>query len=571
METIERAIREREANAFLDAIFGRKPSDKSLFIQIWAKSSKSSSYVLDVPTAATRALAVDRDAYVGVSLVGKDLGRKRRGGNDDAIGIGGFWADIDVNGGPEGKRNAAPDFEAAYALANAVLAPTIIVHSGYGLQSWWLFEEPWIFGSAAERARASQLSAGWIARLRREAREQGFTIDATQDLARLMRVPGTTNAKGSLNAPVTGYGEPIFEQDGPRYEVEVIAEHAERVEAKSNGIVGGEVSVDVHPEATPPFAKLEALRENNPKFELTWKRERRDLVDKSPSGYCLSIASFCAHAGFSDQEIANTLIAYRAKHGDDEKYDEWYGRTIRKARSTIREQQRDDEREDAVEKLVEIGENDEDDADPDRIATLFSEMIGGGYHVKELVQSNDDPDAAIFRLILSNGTVVKIGHFDNLDDPNKFAKRFAVVTGYRPKLAKKGDWIKALNGLLKMRTIRDAEVTTLRSQVLSALRSYVDATLTPDHNEAAARRDPFERGHFIWIAPKSFHDYMTRQLRKRITFGDLEEVLDTLGFEKRAKNYRDPDTPSGQNTTRDYYRAPRALLDEAEHEEGDDE
>lgn len=571
MQETDQAQREREAIAFLDELFGHKPKGDSLFVQIWQKSTKSSFYLKSTDHAAKRAVEIGSDAYVAVSLVGKDLGKRRRGLAKDSAGIAGFWADIDVNGGPENKKNAAPDFEAAAELATCVLEPTILVCSGYGLQAWYLFEEPWIFADATDRERAAQLSAGWIARLRREARDRGYTIDSTQDLARLMRVPGTINAKGGLMAPVTGYGEPIFEQDGPRYPIEQLAEHAESAPVQPQ--LGADVDVSIDKEASPPFSKLDALRENNPQFEATWRRERLDRKDWSPSEYCLSVASFCVHAGFNDQEIANTLIAYRAKHGDDEKYPDWYGRTIRKARSTVRENEREAQREEAVEELIEVGEDETHDPDPDRIATLFSEMIGGGFSVKELVQSNDDPDTAIFRLILSNGVVVKIGTFDNLDDPNRFAKRFAVVTGYRPKLAKKGDWIKALNGLLKMRTIRDAEVTTLRSQVLGALRSYVDATLTPDHHEAAARRDPFMRGGFLWIAPKSFHDYMTRQLRRRLTFGDLEEVLDTLGFEKKAKNYRDPETSSGQNTTRDYYRAPESLLDEAPAvvEEGDDE
>jgi hypothetical protein len=122
-----------------------------------------------------------------------------------------------------------------------------------------------------------------------------------------------------------------------------------------------------------------------------------------------------------------------------------------------------------------------------------------------------------------------------------------------------------------MAVVRDAEVTTMHSQVLGWLRQYIDATITPDHNEAAARRDPFARGPYIWIAPKSFYGYISRQLRVNIKFSELEELLDTLGFEKRAKNYRDPDTPSGQNTTRDYYRAPLVLLEEAHEEHEDDE
>lgn len=183
--------------------------------------------------------------------------------------------------------------------------------------------------------------------------------------------------------------------------------------------------------------------------------------------------------------------------------------------------------------------------------------------MKELVQSNRDPATAIFRLILADGEDVPLGAFGTLYDPARFAQAFGVVTGHVPPMPKRADWIKALNGLLKMRVVRDAELTTIRSQVIAAMRTYVDATITADHHEAAARSDPFERDGHLWLAPKSFFDYCNRQLRKRWTLSEIEEVMNMLGFENRVKNFKNPNTSSGQSTTREYYRASIAVLDES--------
>jgi hypothetical protein len=559
LATTEQAAREEAASDFLGALFEKKPEQS--FIQIWNKRNKSSSYAKDVRTAAVRAVAVRRDAYVSVGLVSRDLGKEKRGAAKDVIGIPGFWADIDVNGGPDNKTGHAPDVDAALDLVGVALPPTIIVNSGYGIQGWWLFEEPWIFPNGEERKRAAQLSAGWIARMRKEAKARGFTIDAVQDLARLMRVPGTVNGKGGQASDVT-----VVKDDGPRYSLEVIAEHVEQTSAP---VELGE-RVDIAPDGQLPYKKLEAMIENNDRFAETWKRKRTDFKDQSPSTYCFSIANFCIYAGWDDVEIANVLQYWRSKHDAEEKPDSWYGLTIRKARSTINESKREEEREEAVEKLVEIGQSDEDE-DTDEIAQLFSKIIGGGHKVKELVQSNHDPDTAIYRLVMDDGSEVPIGPFQNLDDPNKFAQRFAVAKKYRPPLVKRGDWIKALNGLLKMAVVRDAELTTTQAEVRMALRRYLDATLTPDHNEAAARRDPFERGGYVWIAPKSFHEFMSRHLRKQMSFSQVEDALNSIGFKRRSKNYRDPDTPSGQTTTREYYRIEKIVLEEhhAHEEEAD--
>ena len=528
---------------------------------------------MNVDAAADAAVGINRDAYVGVSLVAKNLGKRRRGSAKESAGIPGVWADIDVNGGPENKKGAAPSFEAAFELANAVLTPTLVVNSGYGLQAWWLLDGgPWIFGTLDERDRAAQIAAGWIARLQNEARERGFRIDATQDLARLMRIPGTFNGKGGLMAPVEGYDEPITEQDGKRYSLEVLAEHVVSVSAPQGGVsfsTAGEVDIAVNFDTNPPFDKLEAIRENNPAFDATWRMQRTDRPGWSASEYCLSLASFAVHAQWEDQEIADLLIAFRRKHGNDFKYPEWYARTIRKARHDQTESRREQAREEATEELVQIGQEDSG-ADPDHVVSLFTDLLGGKFPVKEVIQSNLDPENAIFRLILANGTEISLGSFANLYDPNRFAQRFGIVTGHVPKVPKKTKWVDAINGLLKARVIRNAELTTTRAQVTSWLRDYVSATITEDVDEACMRRDPFVYRDHVWVAPKRFHGYVSRQLRQRATFGTIEEVLDTLGFEKKLKNYVDHDRDKRTSTT-DYYRAPRSVLDEQNEQTGDDD
>lgn len=562
------ATQERESVAFMQALWDGKPD--GALIQVWAKADKSSHYIDNVEVAAKRAVDFGRDAYVGVSLVAKNLGKRRRGTAKESAGIAGLWADIDVNGGPEDKRGAAPTFEVALELATCVLAPTLLIHSGHGLQGWWLFEEPWIFGTLAERERAAELSAGWIARLQIEAKERGFKIDATQDLARLMRIPGTLNGKGGLDVPVVGYEEPIESQDGARYAIEVLSEHVESVPASAIFLAqSADVDIAFSDTANPPFDKLEAMLENSELFSKTWRRARAEKK-WSPSEYDLSLASQAAAAAWTDQEITDLMIAHRRKHGDDLKRADYYARTVRKVRSEAKEEEREQVREEALDQLVEIGQSD-DGADADKVTNLFTQAIGGRFQVREVIQSNRDPDNAIFRLILANGDEIPIGKFENLDDPNKFARRFAVATGFRPPSVSRQKWINAVNGLLKARVVREAEVTTKKNQVLGWLKLYVDAMLVPDHNEAAVRRDPFEKDGFIWIAPRSFHDYVSRQLRKRMEVSDLEEVLDRLGFEKRLKNYVDADRKI-RTTTTDYYKAPLTLLDEAEPEPepGDD-
>lgn len=60
---------------------------------------------------------------------------------------------------------------------------------------YWLLEEPFPITDEASRKEASAMVEGWQNVLREKFKIQGYTLDATADLARLLRVPGTFNLK----------------------------------------------------------------------------------------------------------------------------------------------------------------------------------------------------------------------------------------------------------------------------------------------------------------------------------------------------------------------------------------
>ena len=77
------------------------------------------------------------------------------------------------------------------------------MHTGHGVQGWWIFREPWVFRDALDRGHAADLAYRFNALFKRRARVHGWDIDSVADLARLMRVPGSTNTKfGGAPCPV---------------------------------------------------------------------------------------------------------------------------------------------------------------------------------------------------------------------------------------------------------------------------------------------------------------------------------------------------------------------------------
>jgi hypothetical protein len=184
---------------FLSIVFGSLPPD--LWFLVWTLPDKISHWyqVADIENAvADISTFMGRDVYAGVGLSSADRGPHQRIEAASVSGLVGLWADVDVADRVHKKDGLPLDRGAARALIEALgPAPTIVVDSGHGLQAWWLFQEPWIFDTDEERREAARLSDVWNATLQCRARAMGYRVDATQDLSRVLRVPGTVNYKAT--------------------------------------------------------------------------------------------------------------------------------------------------------------------------------------------------------------------------------------------------------------------------------------------------------------------------------------------------------------------------------------
>ncbi len=546
----------KEAQAFLRELFGAE-LPAGLRIQMWCRADKSTHYCSSYTQAAECVKGRPPDWYVSVSLAARNYGTNRRAPAKESAGIAGLWADIDVLGGPENKRRAAPTLEAAYELAGALLEPSLTITSGYGLQAWWLFEDgPWIFGTDEERSQATRMAAGWINTLRMKAEERDFTIDATQDLARLLRVPDTVNSKGGGKAPVTGWPQAVREQDGPRYQLEQLAEiAAENAPRATQTTLLSSVDV-IAGDGRINQMKFEALCENSQQFKLTWDHRRSEATAQhwSLSEYDQSLATQAAQAFWSDQEIADLISAHRLKYdpgGDKGARQDYLARTVARAKSTINRQKKDREREEALEELEAVVEHG-NHADPDHVIGQFNVIVGGPT-VKDLVQHGRDPDTARYNLELANGEIVRLGPVSNLLNMNKFQARFAVVTRHVLKDVKRPQWKAAIQALLNAAKVEESVDDTPEGTVAEWLRRYLRERMTEDYEEAANQREPFQKDDHVYIFAENFAAFVRMHLRVTISSPDVKEMLRAAGFTRKTVAYED--AKSKRRTTASYYFA----------------
>lgn len=87
---------------------------------------------------------------------------------------------------------------------------------------------------------------------------------------------------------------------------------------------------------SPPPEKFGILIQTSIDFPLTWRRQRHDLRDQTPSGYDLALAYAALAAGWTDQEAVDLMIAWRREHRAPEKLrEDYYRRTLAKAKASV--------------------------------------------------------------------------------------------------------------------------------------------------------------------------------------------------------------------------------------------
>lgn len=551
-----------EAESFLNALWSSKPDTTA--VQMWRKSDhKTFTFRALEPAVAWIEGHGDVDIYMAAGLAAREATpNKQRANKQSVVGITGVWADIDINGGPEGKTGAARDIEEALQLSECLGQPTLLVNSGYGLQAWWLFEDGvWPFHTEAERDEASKIVAGFQGALKAEAKKRGFTIDSTFDLARLMRVPGAYNHKGSSPAIVE-----LLDDGGPLYSRAKLAEiGAEYRNTRPNAmsLLSGEgVSIEVKDAAQPPLMKLQQLFEIDEDFKHNWnhiKTKKNELW--SMSEYEFSFTNLFHAAGWTDQEICDALVFHRLYHepGDPKGKNraERIAQTIGKVRATRQyEEERvsdEQDRDNAVEELAAIG--DEGGLDPVRTLGIFNRVLGGP-EVKELVQVGRDPDTCRYLLTLANGDEVPLTpeQFFMLE---QFRNRFAIVTKFRPKRVKGDKWDEIVQALLSAAQVREDAEDTRSHRALEWVRSYIDRRTSSDKDAACQTNDPFTQSGNLYVPLGPFHQYLRKVQGERIADVDLRQYLEAAGFERKTVNYVKDD---GKRSTRSYFFVPQAAL-----------
>lgn len=472
----------------------------------------------------------DLNVYLSVGLRSAKLVNKQRGDATTVVALPAMWLDLDVAGEAHAAKKLPPTKADAIEIAKCLgIPPTAIVDSGNGLQAWWVLTELWMLDTEAERLKAANLCRGWSATFKKRAALKGWTIDSVFDLARIMRLPGSMNVKDPKNPkPVT-----IIETSPTRLEVSQIEELVkETAEAPAAMVVVDTLKLD--PNAQMPALRWTMLTLDEPRAGLSFAHQRTDFIDQSCSTYDLSLASFAVRAGWSDQEIADLIIAHRRHYGELEKamrsdtlngQKGYVAATIAAARKGI--EVGADERK----LILDAGINEAGAGGNGGFLDYVRRMVSP--KINRLLRIGENPPE--YRLETEDGSI-DLGGISTITNHPGFRDAVAASIGVMIPQYKPDVWNRIAQALLRIaENVSTGEDGSPDGICRQCLEDYLDKNPPSEVDTAADRTPGVTSDGTTYIFRDNFHTWIKRNHAWEVKAQTLAKLLRMIGAKPKLK------------------------------------
>jgi hypothetical protein len=541
---------------FLTRVWQGKPDDQNILI--WTLQNKRSRWFTSIADAADHAADVggSMDVYVGVGLAGKDHGSAHRCVSSEITGICGIAADFDLlSDAHVGNRPGTID--QALMLVPPEMPPTIIIGTGNGIHCWWLLKEPYIFDGDEDRTQAAELVGRWHSLLKLKATRFGWAYERLADLARVLRIPSTQNFKDPANPkPVT-----LHSCNERRYNLSdfeaylegvVIPDLNSQTDVDRNRelqFAGKDIAIQL--DAAIPQDVLEGWMAADPRFRSTWLRQRRDLKDRSQSGYDLALANFGVDAGLTEQQIVDLIVQHRRSHAQKARTKiDYYARTISAAK----------DREGGV-GLMDVtteangpqsgtpigdGQDRPGGADPEAQKARLCDRVSKALGVQTLGFVKITGQDPTYHMNLGDGTVIEFSTFARFTNQDHVRNAIGAVTNRLVPRLKPRTWGEIAQAMLDALVEKaGGDETDMLGSTRIHLHRYLSDVGFIDAIEDQplhAQRRPTVLDGAVAIAAADFQMYVNKTTGGNITVKAITSRLAALGAESvrpRSGSFRD--------------------------------
>lgn len=541
---------------FFNTLFPQLPEHGRILI--WRTPGRLSDFCSNADDAAATADKVGKthDAYFSCGIQPDHLKRAQRAKSDQVLGITSFWADMDFagEGHAEGSKYP-PNYDACMTILDVELGikPSMIVHSGNGIHAYWILDEPWIFKDDADRDKAASLMKQWQKNLQRLCGLNGWSMDSTFDLGRVLRPAGTFNRKDKKNPkPIS-----IRELNEYRYPVDAL-ESILPPEDEEPRLPVADKTAAVTMEDAPNFKAndpFDLLPDIVKEYVTTdsgtkqwWNRQRHDMSNTTPSSYDMVVCNIGLYNGWSDGDIAKAMFAWRTRYNEkpDKIYerDDYVKRTLDGAKATFKFNRPEAKTGDVVDKVVSNNGHDK----PDPLA-ISKQVISDGLHGPKcvgVVQYRISNTVHNYHMLVrwEDNTVsdIDMGGSDTVRSNAKLSSR---LWDENIELdVDKKDWprflaaIRIVAEVVESDEVRDTFITKKYIKAYFKSRSMLvdqDAWFN-----AYQRNDPFVRDGNIYIDSEHFRTFAYSKYKVAVSDGEMRKRLMRVGFREVVLDVPEP-------------------------------
>lgn len=534
--------KELDCAAFLTALHGNALTAlPDARVVIWTSDKgKQAQRFDDCADAAECAIELSdsgMDVFHGCSVMPSKGGG--RGKAADALALSALWADIDI--AVEGKaKEYPPTLEDARAVVGLLgMPPSITVETGGGLHMYWLLAKPMLAGAGEGYYTTDYMASmtqRWQGMIRRGMRDNGWELDSTHDLARVLRPPETTNHKYGHAVTAVLHGEkPI------RYDYEDILARLPEPEAAQGNALPVKVGFFVAPPkgSKPQIpAIVNSLMELDPDFTGVWEGQKKFETDSERD---LSIATRILGVGGSEQDAVDA-VAYRrltrcvGKKAEKAYRQDYMDATIRKAASGI----------DQEEGFTEISSGGVDTStDEGKAKALEAIRRAIRIPLKRFIKIGKG-DGCRYAFELDSGERVEIGSSAILLTVRSVQQRIFDATSVVMPAVKAGQWATVVQSMTQV--MEEVEGDGLYEQLDSLYEEYIhicgdSPPVKGVEDDAQIFWEQFRTGRpvvadgKVCVTSLGFADFVESRTRN-IKMGSLEvqQYLNARGFRKERSS-----------------------------------
>lgn len=237
------------AKEFMAELYKGVPADKATYLFTCPDNATYPFTIGSMDRMLEKAMRLTqtKDVYFGLHLMDELPPPGKRSSVEKISCMSFIHEEYDVKGPAHKEQNLPETLEELLSFLHGLeCPPSIVVHSGNGVHTYWLLQE-YITVTEENRGWIKRIVKGYEKHTHRLGMERGWKFDPVADLARVLRIPGTLNHKSDPPKQAV-----VIEANLTRYPLSAFEKHADAQKAYS----GSKIPFTPNPELVGPAKRI---------------------------------------------------------------------------------------------------------------------------------------------------------------------------------------------------------------------------------------------------------------------------------------------------------------------------